>query len=248
MPTVDELKKMDIGELIKKADAGDLESVFLAATKMAIEGYTGKDAAPEVNERYISYLKLLVDAGSEVAMIQLADAYAHGEEVELNPKEAIKYYEMAADNGISFGYECIGMMYFEGSGVSQDFKKAYEYFLKNKKDMQIPATYALGEMYRLGLYVKQDLKKACKYYDRIASITDPRFEDDDYFWRASYRLGYATHYGEGCKKDNEKAFSLIEKAKRLGRTEEKEIIKGQRITKEAIDKEWALLSNELGKL
>lgn len=248
MPTIDELKKMDIGEIIKKADAGDLESVFLASTKMAIEGYTGKDAEPEVNERYINYLKILVDAGSEVAMIQLADAYVRGNEVKQNSQEAIKYYEMAAENGIPFGYECIGIMYFEGSGVSQNFEKAYEYFLKNKKDMQIPATYALGEMYRLGLYVKQDLKKACKYYDKIASISDPNFERDDYFWRALFRLGCAKHYGEGCKKNPKKALSLIEKAKRLGRTEEREIIKGQRITKEAIDKEWAILSNELNKL
>ncbi len=246
MVTVNELKEMDFGKLIKDADGGDLDAMNLAVTKMMIEGYTGKDAEPEINERFITYLKNLVDAGSEVAMVQLADAYARGDEVKQDSEEAIRYYEMAAENGAPFGYECIGMMYFEGNGIAQDFKKAFEYFSKNKTHIQLPTMYSLGEMYRLGLYVKQDLKKACRYYNKIASDTNPYIEQDDYYWRAAFRLGVAKHYGYGCKKDLNEALSLIEKAKNLGRTEH-EIIPGEGITREAIDKEWSLLNNELGK-
>lgn len=243
-PTVDELKKMDFAELIEEAESGDYKAMFLAATKMAIEGYVGKNAEPELNERYMRYMRTVADAGDVISMIQVGCSYAYGEDVEQDIELAFKYFTMAAENGESYGYECIGEMYFEGTGVAQDFEKAYEYLTKYKPK-SLRTVYILGEMYRIGLHVKQDLKKANKYYEEI--MYKLKDDEDDYFWRAAFRLGVLKHYGEGTKKDPERALELIEIARKYGRTEESPI-KGESITKEAIDKEWALLSDELGKI
>ena len=243
-PTVDELKKMNFSELIEEAEGGDYKAMFLAATKMSIEGYVGKNAEPELNERYMRYMRTVADAGDVISMIQVGCSYAYGEDVEQDIDLAFKYFTKAAENGESYGYECIGEMYFEGIGVAQDFEKAFEY-LTMHKPKSLRTVYILGEMYRIGLHVKKDLKKANKYYEKI--MYKLKDDEDDYFWRAAYRLGHARHYGEGCKKNLEEAFSLMEIAKKDGRTED-EIIKGENITEEAINTEWATLSNELGNL
>ncbi len=238
---------MNFAEILKKAEEGDLDAMYDAVLYMAAEGYTGKDAEPEINGRYMAYLQKLVQSGNKTCLILLATAYRNGEIVEADPQEAIRLYELAAEKGIRFGNECIGMMYYEGTAAGKDYEKAYAYFRKNRGKKSFCTLYALGEMYRLGLYVKKNLKKACEYYSRIAYDESNSADIDDYYWRAQYRLACAKHCGRGTAKDLEEALRLIGSAKKLGRTED-EVIPGEGITEEAILQEWLQISRELGNI
>src|SRR5689334_21732754 len=55
--------------------------------------------------------------------------YKKGEGVELDFKEAIKWFLLAANQNDSDAQYKIGMMYYEGKGVEQDFKEAMKWYL-----------------------------------------------------------------------------------------------------------------------
>ena len=232
---------------LQKADEGDVDAMLTAVRYMAVEGYIGKDAEPEINERYISYLNTLVQAGSTDALIMLGSTLVNGDVASPDPEEAIRLFSLAAEHGENFGNECIGMLYYEGDVVTRDFQKAFEFFTKDEGDKSFCTYYALGEMYRLGLHIEKNAETACGYYSKIAYSKSKNRELDDYFWRAQYRLACAKHYGEGTTKDLEEALTLIESARKLGRTE-KEIISGEGITEETINTEWLQINRDLGKL
>jgi TPR repeat protein len=48
--------------------------------------------------------------------------------VQRNPREALKYFEMAASKGYAEAEVEIGIMYLDGIGVVQDKAKAFEHF------------------------------------------------------------------------------------------------------------------------
>ena len=75
---------------------------------------------------YISYLKKLTDYGNIAFYIMLGDAYRTGDGVPKDVTAAINLYKKAAEEGISFGNECIGFLYYNGEGVPVDYKKAFE--------------------------------------------------------------------------------------------------------------------------
>ena len=56
----------------------------------------------------------------------LGDAYRTGDGVPKDVTAAINLYKKAAEEGISFGNECIGFLYYNGEGVPVDYKKAFE--------------------------------------------------------------------------------------------------------------------------
>ena len=150
----------DLVEVLTKADAGDVDAMIDAVIILASEGYTDKGGDADIHERQIGYLRKLIDEKWDPAYIMLADHYVDGTGVEQNIDEAIRLYEKAAENGIDFGFECIGTLYFEGIHVAKDYKKAFSYFKKIRKNRRnLMVRYALGEMYRLGLYVRKNEKK-----------------------------------------------------------------------------------------
>ena len=238
---------VNLVQALQKADEGDPDAMFTAVSYMAAEGYIGKDAEPEINERYMSYLERLVEAGRTDALIMLGTALVNGEAASRDPQEAIRLFSLAAEKGESFGNECMGMMYYEGDAVPGDFQKAFEFFTKNEGDKSFCTYYALGEMYRLGLYVERNEETACGYYAKIAYSKSKHREIDDYFWQAQYRLACAKHYGSGTAKDVEEALKLIESARRLGRTT-KETASGEGITEEAMNREWLRINRDMGNI
>ena len=239
-------KQYNLYELLQKADDGDLEAMEDAVSVLVAEGYTEDDPDGEIAARQVSYLKSLVDAGRTFACIMLADAYIKGDGVEKDPMEALRLYEKAAERGIRFGNECIGMMYYEGTDIPQDFQKAFEYFTKDEGKKSPCTAYSLGEMYRKGLYVTLDDEKACEYYDLIVNDDGPSPEMDDYYWRACFRLGTAMHYGTGTKKDLDGAGELLSNAKTLYESRGEHAVDSD-ISKDELYKEWMLLNQDAGK-
>ena len=165
----------DVMKLMKEADEGDLEAMRLFITLCYIS--EDENIYEATKDKWFEYVKKMSAAGNAVGDIWMADVFVKGEYVKRDVHRAIEFYQKAADEGMDFGYECIGKLYFEGNGVPQDYEKAYKYIMKSKRKSGM-SHYLLGEMYRQGLYVKKDIDIASEYYRKvIGNGTNAEFKD-----------------------------------------------------------------------
>ena len=208
-------KNYQLTDLLKKADAGDMNAMSEIVSLIAAEGYLKDPQEIDIQDRYITYLEMLATSGDSEAYIMLGDAYKDGTGVSQDPQKAVAWYEKAAGAGEPFGNECIGMMYYDGDVIPQDYQKAFTYFTKTDGRKSFCTLYALGEMYRCGYYVERDGNKACEYYQKIV-YSDEQFAFlDDYYWRSCFRLACAYHYGTGVERNLNLASKVLEKAHEL---------------------------------
>jgi hypothetical protein len=56
--------------------------------------------------------------------------YLEGECVEKNPSEALKWFTLAAEQGLAGSQTTLAMMYEEGNGVERDPEKAREWYAR----------------------------------------------------------------------------------------------------------------------
>lgn len=234
-------------KLLDEADKGETQALCEAIDFMAHLGLINDDTPPKILYRYNHYVDELVKRGEIADLIYLASSFTNYEldDEDKNPQEAMRLYQLTAENGIAYGYECLGMFYYQGEFVPQDFETAYNYFTKEDCPKAFSTLYALGEMYRLGVHVKKDIQKACDLYNQITSAEEKGFEHDIYYWRAFYRLACAKHRGEGTEKDVKEALKLIKVAKKLFKNERDPIKPSERITQELIYEELNSIQSEI---
>ena len=67
----------------------------------------------------------LAEAGDPLAQVALANLYAQGTGVPLDPAEAARWYARAADQGNATGQLNLGDYYARGHGVPRDLVQAY---------------------------------------------------------------------------------------------------------------------------
>ena len=239
-------KPYNLYELIRRADDGDIEAMFYVVCAIDLDGLAQDDPDGEIADRRISYLKKLAETeGYENTLIMLGTSYQMGKDVKQDAAEAIKWFEKAVSKGIPFGNECIGSIYYNGDGVSVDYQKAFEYFTKDDCKKSFCTLYPLGEMYRRGLYVEKNLETAIEYYRGIVYSSGKHKEEDDYYWRACYRLGTALHYGWGVERNLNEAVKMLKKAKDLFEARSINAMDTD-ITKEELLQEWLLVNQDAG--
>ncbi|WP_305801890.1 tetratricopeptide repeat protein, partial [Thiolapillus sp.] len=73
--------------------------------------------------------------------------YANGRGVRQDFKEAVKWYQKAAEQGLPKAQVNLGLMYGEGQGVRQDFKEAVKWYRKAAEQGLTEAQIILGGMY-----------------------------------------------------------------------------------------------------
>lgn len=83
----------------------------------------------EPNEFEVANAKFHADEGNSEAQYHLALMYDSGKGVERNPREAEKYYKMAALQGHSAAQYYLGRLYSTNdSGIRRDEKEAAKWF------------------------------------------------------------------------------------------------------------------------
>ena len=113
-------------------------------------------------------------------------------------KEAVKWYQLAAEQGDADAQYRLGISYKKGQGVLQDYKEAVKWLLKSAEQKNINSVKAqrlirtsyhklhkevaeqgdsyaqrfLGDSYYLGLGVTQDYAEAAKWYKKAAEQWD----------------------------------------------------------------------------
>ncbi len=98
------------------------------------------------------------------------------QEVEKKYKQAIRYYQPAADKGVQEAQYKVGVSYMicykNGEHIAQDDKKAVKYYQMAADQGHAKAQYKLGVCYTYGEGVAQDDEQAVKYYQLAADQGD----------------------------------------------------------------------------
>ena len=94
--------------------------------------------------------------------------YANGRGVPQDYKTAVKWYKLAAKQGLVDAQYTLGVLYANGQGVPQDYKTAVKWYKLAAEQGDVSAQFYLGHMYHYGHGVPQDHKTAVKWY-RLAA-------------------------------------------------------------------------------
>lgn len=147
-----------------------------------------------------------MDKDDSSAMLELADKYYFGTEVEKDLATALHWYLQAAKNGNIEAITQVGLMYYNGIGTTVDYNAAAKWLNRHPLNFLCdgPAVYTLAEMYFYGRGVKQDYLRAFDLY-QFATI-------NGYNFNAWFRMGEMYEYGYGVEVDNQRAIECYIKA------------------------------------
>jgi hypothetical protein len=110
----------------------------------------------------------MATSGDAQAMYEVGRMYERGRGTEANMKQAVLWFERAAQKGQSSARARLGILYLEGQGVPQDYAKAYENLSSAAKDGIPAAQYFLALMYEEGRGVRANSANAMTWYRKAA--------------------------------------------------------------------------------
>jgi TPR repeat protein len=179
----------EIQELMRKAEAGDMESQFRLGS-LYDSGYGGPSNAKETEKWY----KRAAEAGHSEAQNSMGSIY----QAESRYAEALLWYEKAAAQNNALAISNLAFMYDQGLGVNQDIERARQLYLKSANLGEAQAMYNLGLMYGSGQLGKQDPINACawtfralKYSRGVGSLEyKPATENAEFCKRALNETDY----------------------------------------------------------
>lgn len=149
--------------------------------------------------------------GYEAANELLGDLYLHSPVYLTSDKsdnaQALKYNEIAAENGYGEALFNLGLLYFNGDGVAEDNIKAVDLFSKAVNKGCERALVYLGICYQKGYGVEKDLVTAFEFYLRAAKTLDRE---------AMYLCGSFKMAGKCTDPDYAEALIWYKKAAGLG--------------------------------
>ena len=150
-------------------------------------------------------LKEVADEGSAEAQVELGIRHVSQNKVV----EAIKYFQLAADQNYADGQVHLGKCYFEGTGVSQSYKEAFKLFKLAADQKSVEGKFYLGKCYFEGKGVSQNYKEAfdCFHFAQYRNV------------EAGYLLGRCYFEGKGTIQDDYKAFGFFSVAAEKGHIE-----------------------------
>ncbi|WP_208248887.1 peptidoglycan-binding protein [Rhizobium sp. T1470] len=125
--------------------------------------------------------KSLADAaksGDALALFEIGARYSEGRAgITVDPKEAISWYQLAADKGFAQAEYRLGNIYEKGTGIDRDIAKAKQYYEQAANQGNASAMHNLAVLYASGALGQQDYKAAADWFVKAANlgITDSQF-------------------------------------------------------------------------
>ena len=141
------------------------------------------------------------------AQYNLGNSYFKGEGVNKDATEAVKCYQLAAEQGLAEAQCGLGFCYINGEGVKKDYAEAVKWFRLAAEQELAKAQLMLGFCYDNGVGVNKDAAEAVKWYREAA---------DQGLAEAQYRLGCKYYFGEGVNKDAAEAVKWFRLAAEQG--------------------------------
>ncbi len=122
----------------------------------------------------------------------LGNQYYAGKGVEQNYQEAVKWYRLAAEQGLAASQNDLGFCYKKGHGVIQSDIEAVKWYQLAANQGNAAAQSNLGACYYYGNGVTQDYTEAVKWYQLAANQGNAI---------AQSSLGICYYYGNGVTQD-----------------------------------------------
>ena len=145
--------------------------------------------------------------GDAEAQYNLGWAYKKGEGVAKDPREAVRWYRMAAEQGNSGAQNYLGVAYETGEGIAKDPREAVRWYRMAAEQGFAKAQFNLGTAYRQGKGIAKDPREAVRWW---------RMAAEQGFARAQSALGSVYSRGEGVVKDLREAVRWRRKAAEQG--------------------------------
>jgi TPR repeat protein len=95
--------------------------------------------------------------------------YDNGQGIKQDYKEAFKWYELAADQGLTDAQLRIGLMYQLGQGIKQDYQLSEKFYRNAAKQGDPDAQLMLGLAYWSGRGLQQDKIRAYMWVNIAAA-------------------------------------------------------------------------------
>lgn len=126
-----------------------------------------------------------------------------------DPKEALRYYKMAAENGLPLGMSNYGRCLLYGIGSDKKYDEAYKWLMKAAEadDKCDSAQYMLGVMCFNGDGVEKDLVRSAQWYKKAA---------ENGHESAQYELALCYLYGDGVEESYDEAIYWLKAGSALG--------------------------------
>lgn len=102
------------------------------------------------------------------AMFRLAESCAKGTGLPEDDREALAWYQQAADRGYTPAYVALGLMFSDGLAFAADYPVARDWFAKAAARGDAEGQYRLGNLLRRGLGVTRDAKLAAEWFRKSA--------------------------------------------------------------------------------
>jgi TPR repeat protein len=188
-------------DLLARADTGDAEAQFWAATlydPLLPDVRFAKDGAVAV--QWYAKSAAQGDMSSEN---NLGGLYENGLGVAQDTAMAAHWYRKAADQGDSSAENNLGRLYESGNGVPKDEAEAVRWYRMAADQGYAPAESNLGRVYEAGLGIAKDEATAAMWYAKAAQAG---------LANAQLRLGYLYESGRGVGKDPAAAADWFRKA------------------------------------
>ena len=106
----------------------------------------------------------------EGELCDIAESYFDGDGIYQDYKEAVKWYERAAEKGHLYSQRRLAEMYEKGEVVPQDYKEAFKWYNKMAESRDREALYIIDNYYLEGKGVKQDTDEAVVQFKEAASL------------------------------------------------------------------------------
>ena len=125
---------------------------------------------PTMTKRELAETRLMAEwAGDAQQQYKLAEAYYKGKGVQQDYAEALKWFRLAADQGLVESQHMLGVMYDQGTGTTQDYTRAVAWYQKAAEQGYAPAGYDLGRKFASGEGVPQNFSEAYVWFSLAAT-------------------------------------------------------------------------------
>jgi hypothetical protein len=205
------------GELDKFALAGDqhrnrstglatpicpvVSSVLIAL--LSIFGLVGcgrEPTAPKFSPAQVQALTAKAEKGDADAQRLLGLAYAKGEGVQQDYRQAAKWYEQSANQSNAVAQAALGELFEAGQGVARDEAQAANWYRRAAEQGFANAQYNLAALYAIGKGVPLNNAEALQWYLKAAEQGDAL---------AQYNVGMRYFEGHGVKPDQVAAYKWL---------------------------------------
>lgn len=195
-------KEMEFAELLKQAEAGDVDAMF----KISSAYKNGKGVDGDSSQSF-KWVNKAANEEHPPAMFKLSVAYEEGKGVAVDIDKSIEWLEKAANKEYPQAMYKLAEAYEEGKVVPIDIDKSIKWLEKAANENFPPAMFMLAGAYEKGKGVVVNIDKSIEWLEKAANKEYPS---------AMFNLSVSYRKGEGVEVNNNKSIEYLKKAADLG--------------------------------